>query len=354
MKQLHPSRGRRQGGRALGILAVGAVAVSLLAGSAAGAPTRSSAAPNVGSVSLGGVFCTCHTSMYVAWKKGFFAKRGVTVKSYTLTQGGSLTVSGLVGGTFDFGAATTEAVVRSRATTAPLKAIANLYPEFWALAIRQDLRSEIKRVTDLKGKTVGVSAIGSGSWAFLVSLLGKSGIRADEVRIVPLGGLTNILTALKAKRVDASVTWEPGTSAAVRSAIATPIINLQIPGVTQKLTGSKVSMSQVIAAREELLKDKPVLSRAVVAAVRDAGLWLTAKDRKPAEVVEVLRQVAPGTISKGTLLAAAKATLRIQPKTPILSREGYDTSTRLLIAAGSLRPVPFDQVVDCRFAGCGP
>jgi hypothetical protein len=53
--------------------------------------------------------------------------------------------------------------------------------------------------------------------------------------------------------------------------------------------------------------------------------------------------------------AASKATLRVQPSSPMLSREGYDAGTKLLLETGALsQAVPFKQVVVCRFAGCGP
>jgi NitT/TauT family transport system substrate-binding protein len=352
MHAVRTSRTTERSTRRLAALAVTVLVALGLTGAAGGAPQRPAA--DVGSVTIGGVFCTCHTDMYVAWKKGFLAKRGVTVKNYVLTQGGSLTYSGVAGGQFDFAAATLETLVRGRAAGQQVKAIANLYPEFWALVVRNDIRSSIKTYADLKGKTIGVSRIGSGSWAFLVGLLGKAGVNINEVSVAQLGDLNGIVSALKAKRVDASVIWEPGTSVATRGGAATALINLQVPGVSKKLFGSNVSMSQVLAARADLLDKNPQLARAFVLGVRDAQAWMKAPGRKPIEIVRVLKDVAPGSISTNTLLAAARATLRVQPKVPTLTREGYATSTKLLLDTGALlRSVPFEDVVDCRFAGCG-
>jgi ABC-type nitrate/sulfonate/bicarbonate transport system substrate-binding protein len=351
-----PNERHRTGGTARIVLLFAAAACAVALGTAGGAGARvHQPVADVGSITIGGVFCTCHLDMYVAWKKGFFAKRGVTVKDYVLTQGGSLTYTGVASGTFDVGAATLETVVRGQAAGQQVKAIGALYPEFWALSVRSDERSTIRKVTDLKGKTIGVSRVGSVSWAFLVGLLGKGGVNINEVNVVQLGDLNGIVAALKAKKVDASVTWEPGTSSAVRGKIAVPIVNLQIPGVTGKVFGSNVSMSQVIAVKADLANNKPQLAQAVVDAVKDADAWLTAKGRKPGEVVQVLKQVASGSISNGTLIAAVKATLKVQPKSPKLTREGYTTSTKLLLDTGALaKPVAFEDVVDCRFAGCGP
>jgi ABC-type nitrate/sulfonate/bicarbonate transport system substrate-binding protein len=336
------------------VAALSVVALAAAGVASGGAQRQTRPVADVGSITIGGVFCTCHLDMYVAWKKGFFAKRGVTVKDYVLTQGGSLTYTGVAAGTFDVGAATLETIVRGQAAGQQVKAVGDIYPEFWAFAVRNDLRSSLKKVTDLKGKTIGVSRIGSGSWAFLIGLLGKSGMSASDVNIVQLGDLNGVVSALKAKKVDASVIWEPGTSAALRSNVATPLINLQIPGVTGKLLGSNVSMSQVIAVKADLINNNPKLVQAVVDAVKDADAWLLAKNRKTSEIAQVLKQIAPGSISTGTLTASIKSVLKVQPKTPQLTREGYTTSTKLLLDTGALaKAVPFEDVVDCRFAGCG-
>ena len=344
--------------RGVGVLSVVALCLALAASAGtvnAGGHRHLRPAPHVGSITIGGVFCACHLDVYVAWKKGFLARYGVTVKEYVFTEGGSRTYAGVVDGAFDLGAATVETLVRGRAAGDQVKAIGNVYPEPWALSVRADERSAIRTVNDLLGRKVAVSKIGSGSWAFLVALLGKSGLAADDVNIVELGDLNGILSALKARRVDAAVLWEPGTSEAVRGRIATPIVNLLDPGTAARIFDSDMTMSQVLAVRSDLLDGEPELAAAIVAAIRDADAWLTERTRSPAQVAKVLKQVAPVSFSVGTLVAASKATLRVQPSSPTLSREGYDASTKLLLETGALsQTVPFEQLVDCRFAGCGP
>ena len=100
------------------------------------------------------------------------------------------------------------------------------------------------------------------------------------------------------------------------------------------------------------LLGRPRLARALVAALADADRWL--RQHGPAGAARVLRRVAPRSISSASLVAAARATMRIQPRSPRLTRRGYRTSTRLLLQTGALeRPAAFADIVDCRFAGCG-
>jgi NitT/TauT family transport system substrate-binding protein len=329
---------------------------SAAAGAAASAATGVEGSPRapapVGAMRIGGVFCACHLSVYVAWKQGFLERRGVRVTGFEFTAGGSRTYAGVAPGRLDAGAATVETLVRGRTAGPRVVAIANLYPEPWALSVRRDERSSIRRPRDLRGRTVGVSSIGSGSWAFLVALLGRSGLGAGDVRIVELGGLDQILSALRTGRVDAAVTWEPGTSAAALSRSAAPIVNLLDRSTARRFFGSRVSMSQVLAVRADLARGRPRLARALVAALADADRWL--RRHSPARAARVLRRIAPRSISSASLVAAARATMRIQPRSPRLTRRGYRTSTRLLLQTGALeRPAAFADVVDCRFAGCG-
>ena len=68
---------------------------------------------------------------------------------------------------------------------------------------QNDLKGKIKGPADLKDRTIGISAIGSGSWAFanLLAHLGSLDASRD-IKIVPLGNMTAIISALKTNRVD--------------------------------------------------------------------------------------------------------------------------------------------------------
>lgn len=343
----------RGAGRVLLLVALGAVlavGASACGGSDEGTAQGGAGAPQeTQKITIGGVFCTCHAGAYVAWQKGFFEKHGIEVE-YVFTEGGSDSFSGLAGKQFDFAALTTELVVRGQAEGIDVKAVANLYPEFWALTVRNDLAGEITKVEDLEGRRVGVSKVGSGSWAFLVALAAKHGIDQKDIEILPLGKGSDIVAGLKAKQVDAAVTWEPGTSAAVLGEIGTPILDLQEPDQVEEVLGSDVSMSQVLAARSDLIEENPELVQDVVDALTEAYAWM--KEHSADEMAAALAPVA-GDLDEATLKRAVEATLKVQPDSPTLTEAGYKTSTELLIEAGALEEeVAFDEVVACDFAGC--
>jgi len=69
---------------------------------------------------------------------------------------------------------------------------------------------DVARVTDLKGKRLGVSRIGDTPYHYTVSLLEKYGLTARDVQWVPVGTDVNgRATALAAGRVDATLLTPP-------------------------------------------------------------------------------------------------------------------------------------------------
>ena len=68
----------------------------------------------------------------------------------------------------------------------------------------------IKKLTDLKGKAVGITRYGSSTDFIIRFLLQKSGMEPDrEVKILQMGGQPEILAGMKANTVQAGVTGSP-------------------------------------------------------------------------------------------------------------------------------------------------
>jgi NitT/TauT family transport system substrate-binding protein len=76
-------------------------------------------------------------------------------------------------------------------------------------------KKDILKPADLKGKTIGVSTIGSGSQISAELFLDKYGLKPTDVQFVATGSIPNVLTALQAGRVDAGIMSFPayGTAA---------------------------------------------------------------------------------------------------------------------------------------------
>lgn len=336
---------------ACGLLLAGLPACTLPAGRPA-AP-QGTQAPALTPVRFGSVFCVCYLGPYVAWKGGFFEKHGIRVQEFVFTEGGARTFEAVSAGNIDFGVLANETVVRGRARGLPVRSIAAVSPEFWALSVRQELRGQVSRVQDLKGRTVAVSAPGSGSWAFLIAIARKSGLDPQrDLQIVPLGNITSIVAGLKAGRVDAAVTWEPGTSQLVLEGSAYTLIDLLDPQQHREVFGAETSLASAVATRTELIERDPELVRRVIAALDEAYAWV--KSRRAEEVADLIAPLA-GSIDRATLVRSVEETVRTLPGSARPSRAAYDVSVDMLVDTGALeRKVPFDEVFDCRFRQCEP
>lgn len=82
-----------------------------------------------------------------------------------------------------------------------------------ALVVRRDLwEAGARTLRDLRGRTVGVTQIGSTFHYNVGRLLEKEGMRPGDVELVPLQSLSAVADALGARRIDAAATAEPFVS----------------------------------------------------------------------------------------------------------------------------------------------
>ena len=86
-------------------------------------------------------------------------------------------------------------------------------------------RPEFKRVSDLRGKRIGVTRVGSSTHTVTLYVLNQAGLKPGDYEIVALGEVPNILIALAAGRIDAGPLSSPTTIRARRAGLvdlATP------------------------------------------------------------------------------------------------------------------------------------
>jgi NitT/TauT family transport system substrate-binding protein len=116
-------------------------------------------------------------------------------------------VNALVGGSVNVAAATPDSAWPAQDKAPDVKqlfAIAEGTP-YVLLA-----QPEIKKVADLKGKTIGVSALtGGADTTALKIMLGESGLTPSDYTFVQAGAIADRTAAMKAKAVDALAQLEP-------------------------------------------------------------------------------------------------------------------------------------------------
>jgi NitT/TauT family transport system substrate-binding protein len=122
--------------------------------------------------------------------------------------------------------------------------VANV-PAFYMMAL-----PEIKRLSDLKGKTVGVTRFGSSTDFALRYLMQKNGFNPDkDVNILQLGGMPELAAALSKRLIVAAPLSAP-THIRARAAGAQPLLDMAKAGVYFPHTAVITTRSYLKSNRE--------------------------------------------------------------------------------------------------------
>lgn len=252
-------------------------------------------------------FCSqllCIVPYEVARSGGHFKNHGLDVE-LIYTRGGNAAMQALVGGAVDYAATALDVAIQAYAKGAPIKRFATTgrLPLF-ALVTSPKNAATIKRVNDLEGKTVGVSALGNADHALALYLLKEAGADASKVQFATLG--VNLLEALRQGQIDAGLVQEPALTLLTRSGANTLVNAMNLDdakkylGGTYEFMGVAVRASEIDKRREEMVALSKSLSdalhamRAMKAPDMLAGLpkeLLTGTDSK--ELGDILVRYAP-------------------------------------------------------------
>ena len=143
--------------------------------------------------------------LYVAAERTF-ASEGLSVELVSFPNGPAM-LQALAGGSLDVGLAALNNLVSAIGAGHELKAFYTGVPLAdyqWFVA------PSIQSWSDLRGKTLGISGVGSLQDMLTRTMLSRHGLRAEQdVQLAPVGQPTTALEALKAGRVAAAVLTNP-------------------------------------------------------------------------------------------------------------------------------------------------
>ncbi len=96
---------------------------------------------------------------------------------------------------------------------------------------------EIKSFADLKGKTLGVTGLGSSTNFLTLYMASKAGLKGGEVVTVPVGAGGTFIAAMQQDRIQAGMTTEPTISRMLKTGEAAILVDLRTPELTRKALG---------------------------------------------------------------------------------------------------------------------
>jgi NitT/TauT family transport system substrate-binding protein len=126
----------------------------------------------------------------------------------------------------------------------------------------------IKSITDLKGKNLGVTELGSGTQTLTQYMLSQKGIPADQVQFVPVGAGDTFIAGIKQNKIDAGMTTEPTISRLLKTGDAKVLIDLRTPDATRAALGADYPFICVFMKADYVDSHKDVVQRLVNAYVK--------------------------------------------------------------------------------------
>jgi NitT/TauT family transport system substrate-binding protein len=240
------------------------------------------------------------------------------------TGGGAVALNNLMTRNADFAVAGFPAAMSLSVNGGDVVGIASVDDApLFVLTVRSGLRSQVKRIADLRGKVIGVNTSTKNSKTTsqqLAELLLKSdGVDLDMVRIVPAGqSWVEQSSLMISGTADAVMGDEPFASRLAADGKVFILANLADPATARKIPGANF-LHATLVTRSDVIRDAPQKVEKMARMMVKSLQWIA--KHKPEEIVDKLN-VGDAEERSSLLLA-----LRKYPRA--FSRDGRFSSSQL-------------------------
>ncbi len=94
-----------------------------------------------------------------------------------------------------------------------------------------------KSMADAKGKTLGVTGLGSSTDFLTRYLAGRKGVASADISLLPVGAGNTFIAAIQQDRIQAGMTTEPTVSQLLKTGAAQVLVDLRTESTTQEALG---------------------------------------------------------------------------------------------------------------------
>jgi NitT/TauT family transport system substrate-binding protein len=242
------------------LVALLTAAVAALAASACGGDDGgSSASPDSGKLTTlkAGVSSIGDLApIYLGEKKGFFEQEGLKLDLQP-QQGGSVTVTGVVSGDFDFGYSNMTSLLVAQARGLPLVALAPAAQvgtdpkteDYTAIMVKPG--SRIEKPEDVAGATLAANTLESQTDSTVKAALERKGVDPGAVKFTEVP-FPDQLAALQNGRVQAITPIEPFVTLAEDAGMKTIVPGYFSTGIANYTTGAYFANKRLLAERPEV------------------------------------------------------------------------------------------------------
>jgi NitT/TauT family transport system substrate-binding protein len=127
---------------------------------------------------------------------------------------------------------------------------------------------EVKSMADLRGKTMGVTGLGSSTNFLTQYLMVKSGVPLGEFTSLPVGAGTTFIAALQQDKMQAGMTTEPTISRLLKTGEARVLIDMRSMEQTKKALGGTYPAASLYMPADWVEKNKATVQKLANAFVK--------------------------------------------------------------------------------------
>lgn len=285
--------------RAIGLAAVGALALGTAAcgSSASGSSGGSSSGTPTVKLMVGGIDKQIYLPYQLAQDLGYYKKYGVNVQLSTESNGGVGAEDAMASGQVDFAGAW---YIHTFDFQSKGKDVVNVVQLSGAPGERLmcGMKSGVHSAKDFKGKTMGVTDLGSGTDELTQFLAAKAGVKKTDYHTLAVGDGATAISAIQRGTADCVMTTQPTVGALEAKHLAYPAINLATTqGATQAL-GTAWPAAGLLAQKDWVDQNKATVQKVVDALVATMH-WIHSHS-----AAQIAAKMPPQFVSNSTITKA--------------------------------------------------
>jgi NitT/TauT family transport system substrate-binding protein len=219
-----------------------------------------------------------HALVYFPWDLakalGYFDQEGIDAE-LTYTKGGSEAATALASGTCEYSGNAIDHAIAAADRGKSLVMIADFMNQPGiALMVRPGDRDKYKTFADFKGKTLGVTSIGSATHVLATWMAHRAGLGKEDVKIVGVGGGATMISALTGNQVDAAYGNDPYATTLVKTGRGVQWMGLYTAADTRRALGFPQYCFTGALTRAEVIQKNPERTQKVINALVRAHKYM--------------------------------------------------------------------------------
>ena len=247
-----------------------------------------------------------HALVYLPWDiakaLGYFDQEGLDV-DITYTKGGSEAATALASGSVEYSGNAIDHAIAAAERGKSLVMIADFMNQPGiALLVRPADREKYKTFADFKGKTIGVTSIGSATHVLATWMAHRAGLGKDDLKIVGVGGGATMISALSGNQVDAAYGNDPYATTLIKTGRGVQWLGLYTAADTRKALGFREYCFTGALTRGDVVQKYPERTQKIVNALVRAQKFMATKTS--AQIAAALPDELRGGTSQADFAAA--------------------------------------------------